>query len=204
MDSQSHWNGVYQTKSSQETSWFEPHLQLSVEWILDAAPDRSAAIIDVGGGESTLVDDLLASQYRAITIQDIAEAAIRKSQDRLGSAAASVCWLEGDVTQISLPPQSYDLWHDRALFHFFIEPEQRSAYIHKLTFALKPGGHVVIATFGPEGPGRCSGLMTRQYDAESLQRELGSQFSLVRSSLVDHRTPFGATQQFLYCHFALG
>ncbi len=164
-------------------------------------PDRSASILDVGAGESTLVDDLLAGGYRNVTVLDIAANAIEKSRDRLGAAGREVHWLLGDLTQVSLPPRSYDLWHDRALFHFFTEPKQRSQYVSRLTFALKQGGHLVMATFGPEGPEKCSGLMTRRYDAESLQRDLGSEFRLVKSLLVDHRTPFGTVQQFLYCHF---
>jgi 2-polyprenyl-3-methyl-5-hydroxy-6-metoxy-1,4-benzoquinol methylase len=203
MGMQSHWERVYQTKSPQQRSWYQPHSQPSLEWIKEAVPQKSASIIDVGGGESTLVDDLLVLQYRALTVLDIAEAAIKNSQSRLGPAAKSVHWLAGDVTKITLLPHAYDVWHDRAVFHFLTQPEQRSAYVRRISSSLKIGGHVVIATFGPQGPEACSGLLTRRYDPESLHHEFGPAFQLVKSSLVEHQTPFGTAQQFLYCHFIL-
>ncbi len=204
MDLQSHWERIYQTKSPQEPSWYPPHLQTSLDWISGAAPDRSASILDVGGGESTLVDDLLARQYRALTVLDVSSAALDKSRQRLGPAAESVKWLAGDVTEISLPSRAYDVWHDRAVFHFFTEPERRAVYVRQLASSLKIGGHVVLSTFGPEGPEKCSGLVTRRYNAESLSHELGQGFRMAGSSVVEHRTPFGTTQQFLYCHFIFG
>ncbi|HEV2484842.1 MAG TPA: class I SAM-dependent methyltransferase [Terracidiphilus sp.] len=204
MTLQDHWERIYQTKSPVETSWFQPHLQTSLDWISEAAPDRSASIIDVGGGESTLADDLLTRQYCFLTVLDIAEAAIRKSQDRLGAAAKNINWLAGNVTGVALRQRAYDVWHDRAVFHFLTEPDRRMAYVRQLSSSLKIGGHVVIATFGPQGPEKCSGLVTRRYNAESLQLELGQDFRLVRSEVVEHQTPFGTAQQFLYCHFTLG
>lgn len=204
MDLESHWEGIYESKSSPETSWFQPHLQTSLDWISDAVPDRSASIIDVGGGESTLADDLLARGYRDLTVLDLAEAAIQKSQERLGPAAEQIKWLVGDVTRVSLPSRNYDVWHDHAVFHFFSDSKQRFAYVNQLATSLRIEGHLVISTFGPEGPERCSGLLTQHYDAELLHQELGSDFRLVRSALVEHQTPFGTTQQFLYCHFILG
>jgi SAM-dependent methyltransferase len=203
MGKQAHWEQLYRAKSPGETSWYQPHLETSLDWIADAAKSPSAAIIDVGGGESTLVDDLLARGYDAVTVLDISGAAIRKSQERLGAAAQSVVWLVDDVTTATLPTSSYDVWHDRAVFHFLTRPEQRSAYVRQLVSALKAGGQVVMATFGPEGPLKCSGLDTERYDAESLHRELGSNFQFVHSAIVAHRTPFGTTQQFLYCRFKL-
>jgi hypothetical protein len=204
MSTQDHWERIYQTKSPQETSWFEPHLQTSLDWVVEGVPDRSASIIDVGGGESTLVDDLLGLQYLSLTVLDVADAAINKSRQRLGAKASNIKWLVGNVLEVSLLPRAYDLWHDRAVFHFLTEPDQRLTYRRQLTSSLKIGGHVVIATFGPQGPEKCSGLDTKRYDAESLQHELGRDFSLVKSSVVQHQTPFGTTQQFLYCHFNLG
>ena len=203
MTLQDHWQHIYQTKSPVETSWFEPRLQTSLDWISEAAPDRSASIIDVGGGESTLSDDLLAMHYRSLTVLDIAEAAITKSRNRLGAAAEKINWLVGNVIEVALPPRAYDVWHDRAVFHFLTEPDQRLAYVRQLSSSLKTGGHVVIATFGPQGPEKCSGLVTMRYNADSLQRELGQDFRLVRSSVVEHHTPFGTAQQFLYCQFTL-
>ena len=204
MTLQDHWEHIYQTKAPVETSWFEPHLQTSLHWISEAAPDQSASIIDVGGGESTLADDLLTMHYRSLTVLDIAEAAITKSRNRLGAAAERINWLVGNVIEVALPPRAYDVWHDRAVFHFLIEPDQRLAYVRQLSSSLKTGGHVVIATFGPQGPEKCSGLVTMRYNAESLQRELGQDFRLVRSSVVEHHTPCGTAQQFLYCNFTLG
>lgn len=204
MTLQDHWQHIYQTKSPVETSWFEPRLQTSLDWISEAAPDRSASIIDVGGGESTLSDDLLAMHYRSLTVLDISEAAITKSRNRFGAAAEKINWLVGNVIEVALPPRAYDIWHDRAVFHFLTEPDQRLAYVRQLSSSLKTGGHVVIATFGPQGPEKCSGLVTMRYNAESLQRELGQDFRLVRSSVVEHHTPFGTAQQFIYCHFTMG
>lgn len=203
MDAQAHWEYIYQTKSPEETSWYRPHLEISTGWVSAAVTGLSSSIIDVGAGESTLVDDLLAAGYRNLTVLDIAGAAIRKFQRRLGPAAQSVHWLKGDVTIAALPAHAYDLWHDRAVFHFFTEPEQRAMYLRQLVSALKPGGQVVMATFGPQGPEKCSGLHTKRYDAESLHHELGRRFHLVRSSVVKHQTPMGTMQQFLYCQFTL-
>lgn len=204
MSTQSHWERIYQSKSPVETSWYQPHLQTSLEWILQAAPDRSASIIDVGGGEATLVDDLLLREYGALTVLDVSGAALGKSQNRLGDEAKGVNWVVGDVTEASLPVRAYDIWHDRAVFHFFTEAEQRAAYVRQLTSSLKAGGQVLMATFGPDGPQKCSGLPAQRYDAQSLLRELGPKFRIVKHLIADHQTPFGTTQQFLYCQFAFG
>jgi 2-polyprenyl-3-methyl-5-hydroxy-6-metoxy-1,4-benzoquinol methylase len=203
MAARAHWEHIYGTNSCEETSWYEPHLQTSLDWISEAACELGASIIEVGGGESTLIDDLLTLGYREVTVLDIAENAIQKSRNRLGPRSELVDWRVGDIRQVALPAQNYDVWHDRAVFHFLTRPEQRSAYVRQIVSALKPGGQVVMATFGPEGPLKCSGLDTERYDAESLGRELGSGFQLVRSAIVAHRTPFGTTQQFLYCRFRL-
>lgn len=202
MTAHSHWEHIYQTKPPLETSWYAPRLQISLEWILQAAPDRSASIVDVGGGESTLVDDLIAEDYRALTVLDISPAALEKSQRRLGDAAQHVKWVAGDATEVALPSRFFDIWHDRALFHFFTEAQQRTAYVRKMSASLKDGGQLIIATFGPQGPQKCSGLPTQRYDSESLQRELGPHFRILRHMVVDHHTPFGTAQQFLYCQFA--
>lgn len=202
MSSQSHWEHIYHSKSPPETSWYEPHLETSLEWIVKAASDRGASIVDVGGGESTLVDDLVAQGYRALTVLDVSQAALVKSRRRLSDAAPYVNWIAGDVSEVALPPRAYDLWHDRAVFHFFTEPEKRAAYVRTLSASLREGGQVIMATFGPDGPQKCSGLPTRRYDADSLLRELGSQFRVVRHARIDHQTPFGTMQQFLYCHFS--
>ena len=200
MDTKAHWEGIYKTKAPTEVSWFRPHLETSQALIERVADDLSAAIIDVGGGESTLVDDLIARGYRNVTVMDLSSTAIEYTKKRLGAAAQQVTWLVADITQVDLPAHSFDVWHDRAVFHFLTEPSQRLAYVRQVASAVKPGGHVIIGTFGPEGPTKCSGLDVVRYDASSLHAEFGARFRLVESSKELHRTPFGTTQQFLYCY----
>ena len=200
MDTQAHWEKVYGTKAPTEVSWFSPHLETSLALIERVTCDRSASIIDVGGGESTLVDDLIARGYRNITVLDIAQTAVEETKKRLGPVSDLATWVVGDITQAGLPAHSYDVWHDRAVFHFLTEPAQRLAYVRQVASAVKHGGHVIVATFGPEGPNKCSGLDVMRYDAESLHGEFGSRFRLIESSKQLHHTPFGTTQQFLYCY----
>jgi len=200
MVSRQHWETVYRTKAVDAVSWYRPHLDTSLAMIERAVPDRDACIVDIGGGEATLVDDLLARGYRQLSVLDISPAAIEVAHKRLGAAAALVTWLVDDILQVALPAQRFDLWHDRALFHFLTGAEQRARYVEQLTRALKPGGHAIIATFGPQGPGQCSGLDTVRYDAASLQRELGPRFDVIEHATELHRTPFDTTQQFVYSH----
>lgn len=198
-----HWEQVYRTKAPEAMSWHAPHLETSRDWIERAAPDRAAAILDVGGGVATLAGDLLSQGYENLTVVDLAEGAIERARAELrshmGAAADRVHWMVGDVTSMELPAASFDVWHDRAVFHFLTKPEERLAYVRQAERALKPGGQVVLATFAPEGPERCSGLPTRRYDAAGLAREFGSAFEVVRGEVVEHRTPWGAMQPFLYC-----
>lgn len=204
MNTQQHWESVYGAKAPDQVSWFRPHLETSLTMIERAVQgNRSASIIDVGGGESTLVDDLLDGGYRSVTVLDISQAALDVARARLGTRANSVQWLCADATQPGLSEHSFDVWHDRAVFHFLTTREDRLAYVRSVTTALKPGGHIVISTFGPEGPTRCSGLDAARYDAESLVRELGTRFRLLESRLELHETPSGTVQQFLYCHCIL-
>ncbi|MCU1260172.1 MAG: Methyltransferase type 12 [Bryobacterales bacterium] len=200
MDTQAHWERVFGAKAPDEVSWFRPHLETSLCLIELVAGDSSSRVIDVGGGESTLVDDLVARGYRNITVLDISSVAIDYTKNRLGSASEQVQWLVADVTEAELPPNTYDVWHDRAVFHFLTEPAQRLAYVRQVALAVKPGGHVIVAAFGPEGPNKCSGLDAVRYDADSLHAEFGVRFRLMESSKELHRTPFGTTQQFLYCY----
>jgi 2-polyprenyl-3-methyl-5-hydroxy-6-metoxy-1,4-benzoquinol methylase len=200
MDPRAHWETVFRTKPPEGVSWFRPHLEMSLRLIERAAPDRSAAVIDVGGGESTLVDDLLARGYRNITVLDISETALNVTKKRLGRVAGQVNWLLADITQAGVLPASYDVWHDRAVFHFLTEKKQRVAYVQNVLAAVKRGGHVIISTFGPEGPIRCSGLDVLRYDAESLHDQFGARFRLMESRKELHTTPFGTKQQFLYCY----
>jgi 2-polyprenyl-3-methyl-5-hydroxy-6-metoxy-1,4-benzoquinol methylase len=197
---QAHWDKVYSTKGPDEVSWYRPHLERSLGLIQRAVPDRSARIIDVGAGASTLVDDLLQFGYTDITVLDISEAAIAVAKKRLGDASQAVKWLCADVTKAEFPPASFDLWHDRAVFHFLTEVEDRRQYVRTVAKAVKPGGHVIVSTFGPQGPMKCSGLEVMRYSAEELHDEFGGRFQLVESSEEVHQTPFGTTQQFLYCY----
>ncbi len=199
MDVKTHWEKIYGTKAPDAVSWYRPHLEISLELIQRAAPQRSASIIDVGGGESTLVDDLLAQGYQNITVLDVSETAIEATRKRLGPVSAQVHWLVADITDAQLEPGAYDVWHDRAVFHFLTAPEARAAYVRQVAKAVKPAGYVIVSTFGPEGPTKCSGLDVVRYDAESLHQEFGVHFRLLDSSQELHRTPFGTTQQFLYC-----
>jgi 2-polyprenyl-3-methyl-5-hydroxy-6-metoxy-1,4-benzoquinol methylase len=200
MDTKRHWEKVYKAKAPEAVSWYLPHLETSLGLIERAGAGREAAIIDVGGGESTLIDDLLLRGYGDVTVLDISQTAIDVNKARLGAAAGRVRWLVADITEIELAPNSYDVWHDRAVFHFLTAPERRVAYVRQVARSVKPGGHVIVSTFGAQGPERCSGLDVMRYDAESLHGEFGVRFRLVESSKELHRTPFGTTQQFLYCY----
>ena len=194
-----HWEKIYIEKARDAVSWYRPHLETSLELIERAAPDFSASIIDVGGGESTLVDDLLARGYKNVTVLDVSQTAIDVTKKRLGKASERVKWLVADITNARLDRCGYDVWHDRAVFHFLTTIDERTAYVRQVAHAVKPGGHVIVSTFGPEGPTKCSGLDVVRYDAESLHKEFGVRFHLLESSEELHRTPFGTIQQFLYC-----
>lgn len=203
MDTKRHWENVYATKAPDAVSWYRRHLETSLALIERAADAREASIIDVGAGESTLVDDLFLRGYKNLTILDVSQTGIEVAKKRLGSAAEQVRWLVGDILEIDLEQHAYDLWHDRAAFHFLTTPAERSAYVRQVINAVKRGGHVIVSTFGREGPTKCSGLDVTRYDAESLHREFGEQFRLVESSKECHQTPSGTTQQFLYCYCRL-
>jgi 2-polyprenyl-3-methyl-5-hydroxy-6-metoxy-1,4-benzoquinol methylase len=200
MDTKTHWEKIYGTKAPETVSWYRPHLETSLTLIERAARDKLASIIDVGGGESTLVDDLLVRGYQNLTVLDISQTAVDVTRKRLGLAAEQVHWLVTDVTVAELERGAYDVWHDRAVFHFLTAIEQRIAYVRNVAHAVRPGGHVIVSTFGPEGPDKCSGLDVVRYDAESLHEQFGTRFHLVESSRELHLTPFGTTQQFLYCY----
>lgn len=200
MSLQPHWEEIYDRQACDKVSWYRPHLETSLSLIERAVPNTSA-VIDVGGGASSLVDDLLAHGYDNLTVLDISRRAIEANRKRLGAAAERVHWLTADITSVELAPLAYDVWHDRAVFHFLTEPSDRAAYIRQVVRAVKPGGHVIVSTFGPEGPTKCSGLDVVRYDADTLLREFGAHVRLLESSMELHRTPSGATQQFLCCHF---
>jgi SAM-dependent methyltransferase len=203
MGTQAHWEKIYTTKAPDEVSWFSPHLKTSLKLIQRVECGPFASIIDMGGGESTLIDDLIARGYRNVTVMDISHTAIEHTKKRLGARSETVTWLVADIMQAKLPAETYDVWHDRAVFHFLTEPAQRATYVRQVTSSVKRGGHVIVGTFGPAGPTMCSGLHVMRYDAESLHGEFGPRFRLVESSKELHKTPFGTTQQFLYCYCVL-
>ena len=203
MDPKTHWDKIYTTQAPESVSWYRAHLETSLALIERAAASRSANIVDIGGGESTLVDDLLLRGYKNLTVLDVSQTAIEVTKRRMGPAADQVRWLVGDILEIELEPRAYDLWHDRAVFHFLTTQKERIAYVRQVARAVKPGGHVIVSTFGPEGPTKCSGLEVMRYDADSLHDEFGGSFRLVESSKELHQTPSGRTQQFLYCYCRL-
>ena len=199
MQSKNHWEKVYATKSPTEVSWFQEHAGLSLRLIEDAGIARHAAIIDVGGGASTLVDDLLGAGYENVTVLDISGAALAAARARLGALASSVRWLESDILSAALPERTYDVWHDRAVFHFLVAPEDREAYVRTVLRAVKPGGLVIVATFADDGPTQCSGLPVMRYRPDELHRQFGAPFTLLRHERESHQTPAGNIQKFVYC-----
>jgi SAM-dependent methyltransferase len=198
MDTRQHWDSVYGTKAAEQVSWFRPHLDRSLEFISALKLPHDAEFIDVGGGASTLVDDLLARGYSRLTVIDLSSAALALSRKRLGDLADRVRWLAADVTRDSLPGQPFHFWHDRAVFHFLLEPAVRARYVAVLARSLTPGGHALISTFGPNGPKKCSGLDVNRYSAAELDTELGSDLERVADSTELHTTPSGAEQEFVY------
>lgn len=197
---ESHWNTVYGTKAVDQVSWFEPHARTSLEFIRAAGVALDAPIIDVGGGASPLVTDLLADGYRDLTVLDVSSAALEIVRERIGPAEGKVTFIHQDVRAFKAQRQ-YALWHDRAVFHFLVDRADRDLYVQALRASLLPEGNVVIATFGPSGPERCSGLAVQRYDSSSLAEQLGPEFTLVASTLVTHRTPKETPQEFLWCRF---
>lgn len=191
-----HWEQVYRHKAEDAVSWFQVHPQVSLE-LIKSCTKPGDALIDVGGGASRLVDHLLQERYTDLTVLDVSETALERAGARLGKAALKVQWLVADVTRWR-PERQYRLWHDRAVFHFLTEPEERVAYVAALSAALAPGAHAVIASFAPDGPERCSGLPVRRYSAESLAEELGANFRLRESREETHLTPMGRLQRFQY------
>jgi len=197
---QAHWENVYATRGEREVSWFQERPALSLELIGAAGATPASSVIDVGGGASRLVDALLAGGFKVVTVLDISAAALTASRRRIGSAAATVTWIVSDITTWE-PPQTYDLWHDRAVLHFLTDAGDRAAYVTRLMKALRPGGHAIIGTFALDGPERCSGLPVVRYDASRLANLLGPQFELVDSRTQNHATPMGGTQRFQFSLF---
>lgn len=199
MHSKDHWEKVYSTKAQDDVSWFQPRADISMRLIHDSGLSKDAAIIDVGGGASTLVDDLLDEGYGNITVLDLSGAALETSRSRLGARGDCVRWMEADITRAEFEPHSLDLWHDRAVFHFLTSEVDRAAYVRQVLRALKPGGHVIMATFGANGPTQCSGLPVMRYAPDELHAEFGEAFTMLTHEEQLHHTPFGTDQQFIYC-----
>lgn len=200
MRTDQHWDTVYATKASTEVSWFQPHALSSLGLINEVAPERTSRIIDVGAGASMLVDDLLESGYRKISVLDITAKALAISQARLGTQAEGIDWIVGDVTKVELPTSAYDVWHDRAVFHFLTKEEDRRRYVDQVWRSVRPGGFVIVATFGPNGPLQCSNLDVCRYAPEALHGEFGNAFELLGHKTEQHHTPAGKTQEFMYCY----
>lgn len=197
---QAHWQRVYKERGENQVSWFQERPTISLELIEAAGLDRSSAIIEIGGGASRLVDVLGETGYRDLTVLDVSESAVSIAKMRLGERAAMVKWIVADVTQWQ-PTRSYNLWHDRAAFHFLTDESDRSAYIDRLTKAVRPRGHAIIGTFALDGPERCSGLPVVRYDATQLSATLTTAFALVDMRRDDHKTPWGAIQHFQFSVF---
>ena len=199
-DRQAHWQNVYTTKAENEVSWYQETPVPSLDLIAATGLSKDGSIIDVGGGASRLVDSLLDRGFHQITILDLSASALEEVKKRLGRRADGIEWIAADITTWE-PASRYDLWHDRAAFHFLTEPRDRDAYVVRLKKAVRPGGHVIIATFAPDGPERCSGLPIVRYDPEALAGTLGPDFELIESRRHDHVTPGGNTQRFQFSRF---
>lgn len=203
MKSKAHWEKVYKTKAVTGVSWFQAHAERSLQLIHEAAIPRSGPTIDVGGGASTLVDDLLSEGYAHVTVLDLSGSALEKTKARLGARAAQVRWLETNVLEAELPAHTYAVWHDRAVFHFLTAEADRQAYVRQVVQAVQPGGHVIVATFAEDGPSQCSGLPVMRYSAQELSDQLGAPFELLDRQKEAHCTPDGHEQKFVYCVFRM-
>ncbi len=196
-DRQSHWQNVYLSKGEQEVSWTQPDPEPSLGLILKYAPSLDASIVDIGGGASRMVDALAGRGYRRLTVLDLSEAALAAARERLGAQAAQVQWIAADATKWQ-PANPFDLWHDRAAFHFLVDAADRAAYLDRLRRGVKPGGHAVIATFALDGPEKCSGLPVQRYDPGGLSQTIGDSFELIADQPHRHVTPWGAVQSFQF------
>lgn len=203
MSSKEHWDSVYRTRGSEQVSWYRPHLDRSLAFLEATGLGRDARVIDVGGGASTFVDDLLDRGYTNVTVLDLSAAALDAAKGRLGSRASQVKWICADVTDPQLPSEAYEFWHDRAVFHFLREPAARARYVSAVRRMLKPGGHIVVATFGPHGPEKCSGLDVMHFTPEALHAEFGPEFARLSDAVEMHTTPWGSEQEFVYCYCRL-
>ena len=199
-DRAAHWQTVYTTKAETEVSWYQADPATSLRLIRDAVAAPAARIIEIGGGTSRLVDALLQDGYRDIAVLDLSANALEAAKKRIGAAASTIDWIVADATTWR-PVKTYDVWHDRAAFHFLTDPRDRAAYVERLRSAVGPGGQVIIATFAPDGPEKCSGLPVQRHDSASLSGELGPEFELVETQSEMHHTPWHSTQAFQFSRF---
>lgn len=200
VEKQAHWQNVYQTKGERDVSWFEESPTISLKLIRATGVGLDASIVDIGGGSSRLVDALVGEGFQSVTVLDLSEKAPTTSRQRLGANAAQISWIVADVTTWQ-PTQTFDVWHDRAAFHFLTEPRDRMAYVTNVRQAVRPDGHVIIGTFALDGPERCSGLPVARHDAASIGKVLGQSFRLIETRRHDHETPSGAVQRFQFNRF---
>lgn len=199
MDPKSHWERIYRTKLPTQVSWYQAHARRSLDLIRRVSPPPNGAIIDVGGGASTLIDDLLDAGYHDLTVLDLSATALAEARVRLDMRAGSVRWIEVDILDAPLPKAGYSLWHDRAVFHFLTAPADRARYVAQVRRAVRSGGFVLVATFADDGPTRCSGLEVDRYSPDALHAEFGAPFRLMVSEREEHVTPGGVRQAFIYC-----
>lgn len=199
MDRRAHWERVYAEKQPDQVSWFQAEARLSLDLIARFAASPTAAIVDVGGGASRLVDGLLARGYRDLRVLDLSASALAATHARLGTDGDRVHWSVGDVLEAEFAPGSVDVWHDRAVFHFLTDPADRARYVEQVRHAVRPDGLVLVATFAEDGPLKCSGLEVARYSPEALHHEFGDDFVPLESHREEHRTPWDAVQHFTYC-----
>ena len=204
MPNREHWEAVYETRATDAVSWYQPSATMSLALVQRVAPGHDARIIDVGGGASVLAGELLAAGYSDLTVLDIAQPALDAMRMRLGATSSAINFIVGDVRDAPLNIGAYDVWHDRAVFHFLVEAADRADYVRQLERALSPGGHVIIAAFAEDGPEKCSGLPVVRYSCNSIHKELGNGFEVVATHRELHQTPWGTGQSFVYCVFRRG
>jgi len=197
---QKHWENIYQTKELKEVSWYQPTPKTSLDFIKELNVPTTARIIDIGGGDSFLVDYLLELGYQDVSVLDISETAIEKAKQRLGRKAKNVKWIVTDITTFK-PTEKYDLWHDRAAFHFLTSEQDISIYLNTAQQSIKPNGFLIVGAFSEEGPKKCSGIDIRQYSETSMTQCFENLFTKIKCNVVDHKTPFDTTQNFIFCSF---
>lgn len=197
---QKHWENIYQTKELKEVSWYQPTPKTSLDFIKELNVPTTARIIDIGGGDSFLVDYLLELGYQDVSVLDISETAIEKAKQRLGRKAKNVKWIVTDITTFK-PTEKYDLWHDRAAFLFLTSEQDISIYLNTAQQSIKSNGFLIVGAFSEEGPKKCSGIDIRQYSETSMTQCFENLFTKIKCNVVDHKTPFDTTQNFIFCSF---